>query len=154
MCANQRGTLIRNAEVSLSSRSLQTRLRPTDALGLWHRVLCETVQSDGPDLSARQLAILMTIYLQPAPHTVRDLAERLNVQKCVVTRAIDSLGRLGFLGRSPDPRDKRSVLIHRTPKGTHYLTQFGQLIAREIQTSEAHAEAASSFDRPAIVRAL
>ena len=48
-----------------------------EALDLWRRVTVTTVRSDAPDLTARQLAVLMTVRLQPAPHTVRGLAARL-----------------------------------------------------------------------------
>ncbi len=38
-------------------------LTATQALGLWHGVTLEQVQHDGPDLTMRQLAILLGIYL-------------------------------------------------------------------------------------------
>src|SRR5690606_38973631 len=61
----------------------------TEALDLWRRVTVSTVRSDAPDLTARQLAVLMTVRLQPAPHTVRGLAATLNVGKPAITRALD-----------------------------------------------------------------
>ena len=48
-----------------------------------------------PDFTLRQLAILLTIYLDPPPHTVRGLAEKLGVTKPVVTRALDVLEQAG-----------------------------------------------------------
>ena len=36
-------------------------LKPLDALKLWHDVVLDTVRRDVPDLSARQLAILLTV---------------------------------------------------------------------------------------------
>ncbi len=48
-----------------------------------------------PDLSARQTAILLTVYLELPPHTVRGLAKQLGVTKPVITRALDTLGKLG-----------------------------------------------------------
>ncbi len=59
-----------------------------EALDLWRRVTVTTVRSDAPDLTARQLAVLMTVRLQPAPHTVRGLAAALNVGKPAITRAL------------------------------------------------------------------
>ena len=43
------------------------------ALDLWRTVTVMTVRGDEPDLTARQMAVLMTVYLSPAPHTVRGL---------------------------------------------------------------------------------
>ncbi len=36
-------------------------LKPVQALALWQNVVLETVRRDGPDLSSRQLAILLTV---------------------------------------------------------------------------------------------
>ena len=68
--------------ISLTKRS--------DALALWHRVTLETVISNGPDLSARQLAILMSVYLESTSHTVKSLSEKLNVTKAVISRGLDT----------------------------------------------------------------
>ena len=88
-----------------------------EALDLWRRVTVTTVRSDAPDLTARQLAVLMTVRLQPAPHTVRGLASTLNVGKPAITRALDTLSRLGFVQRRRDPKDGRNVFVERTEKG-------------------------------------
>ncbi len=69
-------------------------MKPVQALALWQNVVLETVRRDGPDLSSRQLAILLTVYLTPPPHTVRGLALSLNVSKPAITRALDTLGEL------------------------------------------------------------
>jgi len=102
-----------------------------DALALWHRVTLSTVRDDGPDLSTRQLAMLMTIYLDDGPHTVRSLAARLNVTKAAISRATDRLCAMNFIERKPDPRDKRSVLLERTSGGIHYLSAFADTIQSE-----------------------
>ena len=66
-------------------------IRPSQALRLWHDVTMELVTDGDKDLTARQMAILLTVYLEPPPHTVRGLAARLNVTKPVITRALDTL---------------------------------------------------------------
>ena len=106
---------------------------------MWHRVTLGSVLASGPDLTARQLAILTTVYLEPGPHTVKSLAEHLNVTKAVITRAIDTLTRYKFICRKADPRDRRSVLIQRTGPGSNYLSQFGEQICREIKSGAAVA---------------
>ena len=80
-------------------------LTPSQALGLWHEVTLQQVHHDGRDLTLRQLAILLEIYLVPPPHTVRGLAARLGVTKPVITRALDSMGKLGLVSRKRDEYD-------------------------------------------------
>ena len=67
-------------------------MRPSQALRLWQQVALSQVRDDQPDLSMRQAAILLTVYLVPPPHTVRGLAARLGVTKPVITRALDTMG--------------------------------------------------------------
>ncbi len=113
-----------------------------DALALWHRVTLQSVREAGPDLTARQLAVLTTIYLEHGPHTVRSLALRLNVTKAVITRALDTLSRYRFITRTPDPRDKRSVIIRQTGPGGSYLSQFADQIRGEVSLSARRISAA------------
>jgi DNA-binding MarR family transcriptional regulator len=104
-------------------------LKPNQALDLWRNVLVETVRSAGPDLSARQLAIVLTVYLTPPPHTVRGLAVMLRISKPAVTRALDRLGILGLARRRRDEQDRRSVLVQRTVKGSVFLSDFAETVA-------------------------
>ncbi len=99
------------------------------SLDLWQRAVCETVRRDGPDLSARQMAVLLTVYRTTAPHTVRGLASRLRVSKPAITRALDRLEKLELIRRKTDERDRRSVLLQRTVKGSVFLSEFGELVA-------------------------
>ena len=71
-------------------------LRAYQSLKLWHDVHLDLVHQ-GEDLSARQMAILLTIYLEPPPHTVRGLAKKLGVTKPVITRALDTMGKLDLV---------------------------------------------------------
>ena len=98
------------------------------ALDLWRRVTVETVRSEAPDLTARQMAVLMTVRLAPGPHTVRGLAATLNVGKPAITRALDTLSRLSFVQRRRDPKDGRNVFVERTQKGDDFLEQLGATI--------------------------
>lgn len=115
---------------ALSPHSLTKR---SDALALWHRVTLETVVSNGPDLSARQLAILMSVYLEATSHTVKSLSEKLNVTKAVISRALDTLTKHGFVKRAPDPSDKRSIIVMRTSGGILYLQRFADIIQTEVR---------------------
>lgn len=99
-----------------------------EALELWRRTLLAGIHRSAPDLSVRQTAILLCVYLTPPPHTVRGLAARLKISKPAVTRALDTLSGLGVLRRKADENDRRSVLVHRTVAGSVYLSEFAETI--------------------------
>jgi len=103
-------------------------LRPSQALKLWHDVTFDLVQDHEQDLSARQLAILLTVYLEPPPHTVRGLAAKLGVTKPVITRALHTMGRLGLVERRTDPDDRRNILVQRTLNGALAIERLGDAI--------------------------
>lgn len=107
--------------------SLSQRLQP---LELWRRVHLAVVRSDMPDLTVRQYAILLAVYMSDPPHTVRGLATGLNISKPAVVRAVDALSRLKFLRRRIDDTDRRSVLIQRTVQGSVFLSEFADLMQK------------------------
>ena len=111
---------------------MPNRLSSTQILDLWRGALVETVRRDRPDLSARQMALLLTVYLTPPPHTVRGLAKLLDVSKPAITRAVNRLSELGMVRRKTDEADRRSVLIQRTVKGSIFLREFGELIVTAV----------------------
>lgn len=110
-------------------------LRPTQALRLWQQVMLAEVHERVPDLTMRQAAILLSVYLDPPPHTVRGLASKLGVTKPVISRALDTMGVQGLLTRHRDQRDRRNVLIGRTVEGSLYVERLADVIvekAREL----------------------
>ena len=90
----------------------------------WMKALIAYVRSGEPDSTNRQMALLMLVYLTPGPHTVRGLARQLGVSKPVVTRALNSLGALGYLRRERDQDDRRNVFVVRTTNGADFLEGF------------------------------
>src|SRR5690348_601630 len=86
------------------------------------------VRRDGADLSARQLGVFLTCYLNEGAHTVRGLAADLNVSKPAITRALDRLGELDLTRRKVDPMDRRSVLVQRTPRGAAFLRDLRSIM--------------------------
>jgi DNA-binding MarR family transcriptional regulator len=107
------------------------RLTVAQSLQLLHELNHAQVLDDEPDLSVRQMAILLTVYMEAPPHTVRALAARLNVSKPVITRALDSMGKLGLVKRRRDEEDKRNVLIQRTVEGSLYLERMADLVVEK-----------------------
>jgi DNA-binding MarR family transcriptional regulator len=108
-------------------------LTTAQALELWRRVNVAGVGRPTADLSARQIAMLLTVYMTPPPHTVRGLARTLAIPKPAVTRALDRLSTLGLARRKVDEADRRSVLIQRTVKGSVYLTELAEAIVAAAQ---------------------
>lgn len=104
-------------------------LREGDALRLWQSVNLALVHDDKPDLTTRQMTILLTIYLEPPPHTVRGLAAKLGVTKPVITRALDTMGHMQLVKRRRDERDRRNVVIQRTVEGSLFLEHLADIIA-------------------------
>ena len=98
------------------------------------------VRRDGPDLSARQLGVFLTCYLQEGAHTVRGLASDLNVSKPAITRALDRLGELDLARRKVDPMDRRSVLVQRTLKGAAFLRDLRSIMG-DATTAQKKAPA-------------
>lgn len=113
---------------------MSVALTTAQSLSLWHNVALALVRDDEPDLSVRQICILLTIYLEAPPHTVRDLARKLGVTKPVVTRALDTMGKLDLVSRRRDEKDRRNVLIQRTVKGALYLERLADTIGSRAQS--------------------
>jgi DNA-binding MarR family transcriptional regulator len=115
-----------------------TSLTPNEslsALASWMDTLVRFVRSDQTDLTNRQMAILMVVYLNDGPHTVRGLAARLAVSKPVVTRALNTLGALGYIRRKRDESDLRNIFVERTPQGLAFLESFARLIGNGTSDS-------------------
>ena len=112
-------------------------------IGILRDTVVALVRRDGVDLSARQLAVLLTCYLKEGAHTVRGLAADLNVSKPAITRALDRLGELDFARRKVDPLDRRSVLVQRTLKGAAFLRDL-----RGIMNESANGGKKTASERP------
>ncbi len=111
---------------------MNSTLTPDQLVTILRETTVALVRRDGPDLSARQQGVFLTVYLDDGAHTVRGLAAALNVSKPAITRALDRLGDLDLARRKTDPADRRSVLVQRTVKGTALL--------KEIRTTMGEAE--------------
>ena len=103
--------------------------------------LINYVRSGQPDLTNRQMALMLLVYLTPGPHTVRGLAQLLGVSKPVITRALNTLGSLGYLRRVRDESDRRNVFVARTSTGQDFLDGFeGNIEQRERRQERAAGE--------------
>lgn len=107
-----------------------------DPVPMLHRTMVTLVRRDGTDLTARQLGVFLSVYLEKGPHTVRGLASQLNICKPAITRALDRLGELDFVRRKVDPRDRRSVLVQRTDKGWSFLCEIRNAMGEAADEGE------------------
>src|SRR6516225_504651 len=98
------------------------------------------VRRDGPDLSARQLGVFLTCYLETEAQTVRGLAAKLGVSKPAITRALDRLSEFDLIRRKTDPLDRRSVLVQRTATGMAFLRELRTILRDAAATMKITAE--------------
>ena len=105
--------------------------------------IVQLVRRDGPDLSARQLAVLLTCYVSEEAQTVRGLSAALGVSKPAITRALDWLSEFDLVRRKIDPADRRSVLVQRTVDGLSFIRDLQSILA-EAASASTNAPAASA----------
>ncbi|HEY6433868.1 MAG TPA: MarR family transcriptional regulator [Acetobacteraceae bacterium] len=115
--------------------------------------IVELVRRDGPDLSARQLGVFLTCYLENEAQTVRGLAARLGVSKPAITRALDRLTEFDLVKRKTDPLDRRSVLVQRTPAGMGFLRELRSILRDAAAGMKAGGAEAAARTRPHEMRA-
>lgn len=105
------------------------------ALNLWRDVTNLSLESYGPELTARQTALLLTIHLDSESHTVRSLSQKLGLQKPAISRALDSLSALGLIKRVRDENDHRSIFVEETELGLQRLEQFAEVISSKLKAA-------------------
>ena len=120
----------------------QKPMAANENLATWRDVLADAVRSDAPDLSIRQWAILLTIYLNPGPHTVRGLSRDLQIPKPAISRALDALSILGYIRRVRDGQDRRVVLVQKTPEGSLYVDGFARIVEERTHSEPVYGAAA------------
>lgn len=98
-------------------------------LQLLRNTILSEVRLDQSDLSMRQLAMLLTVYRNDDPQTVRGLAKGLNISKPAVTRGLDRLGEFDLARRKIDVLDRRSVLVMRTNRGEAMMQRLEETMA-------------------------
>jgi DNA-binding MarR family transcriptional regulator len=118
---------------------MATSPAPDQLIAILRDTIVALVRRDGPDLSARQLGVFLTCYLDDGAHTVRGLAAELHVSKPAITRALDRLGELDLARRKVDPLDRRSVLVQRTLKGSGFLRDLRTIMTEAAMTTRKGA---------------
>jgi DNA-binding MarR family transcriptional regulator len=125
---------------------MTTHFPAQDMVEILRRTMIALVRKDGPDLSARQLGVLLTCYLdEETGHTVRGLAAALNVSKPAITRALDRLTELELAKRKVDLADRRSVLVEHTTKGVSFMRDLRTIMAANAAENEKQLAASVSM---------
>jgi DNA-binding MarR family transcriptional regulator len=112
--------------------------------GILRTAIVELVRRDGPDLSARQLGVFLTCYLETEAQTVRGLAAKLGVSKPAITRALDRLGEIDLARRKVDPLDRRSILVQRTLKGAAFLRDLRSIMGEATTAAKKAPQSSTS----------
>jgi DNA-binding MarR family transcriptional regulator len=116
---------------------------------VFRQTIVALVRRDGPDLSARQLGVLLTCYLEDEGQTVRGLAAKLNVSKPAITRALDRLSEFDLVRRKTDPLDRRSILVQRTMAGSGFMRDVRKILTeatKEAGKVPAHSRRTSAVE--------
>ncbi len=109
------------------------KISTQEALYLWRLALTDAIRHEEPDLSARQMAVMLIVYSQQdSLQRVKDLARELGISKPSISRALDRLETLGYIARKPDDSDGRSMLVQRTMRGSMFLSEFAEFVQKAI----------------------
>ena len=104
-----------------------------EALHLWRETLRAVVRHEDPDLTTRQMLVMLVVYAPWAQKVrVRDLAEDLSLSKPAISRALDRLEQLGYVRRKADSSDGRSVVLQPTMRGSKFLADFAEFVQQAI----------------------
>jgi DNA-binding MarR family transcriptional regulator len=138
---------VAESDLVVKGKTMAAAPQSDQMVGILRDTIVALVRRDGPDLSARQLGVFLTCYLQEGAHTVRGLAADLNVSKPAITRALDRLGELDLARRKVDPMDRRSVLVQRTLKGAAFLRDLRSIMSEATSTSRKSGSGSGSEER-------
>ncbi|MCA0455276.1 MAG: MarR family winged helix-turn-helix transcriptional regulator [Chloroflexi bacterium] len=94
-------------------------------------------------LSATHLTILS--YIEPAGSRIVTLAERAGMTKQSMGDLIRELEAQGYVERSPDPSDKRAVIIKMAQENGNFMSDAFAIMA-EIQAEYAAALGGNGLD--------
>ena len=74
--------------------------------------------------------LVLGILRDHEPMSPSELGDRLIVTRATVTGLLDSLERRGFVRRSANPTDRRSLLVEITPAGLTVLQELRTIVHR------------------------
>jgi DNA-binding MarR family transcriptional regulator len=102
------------------------------------------------DLSPHQARALMVVSAEDGVR-LSDLADRLHIAPRSATEVADALQERGLVERSPDPGDRRAILLRPTDEGRRVRAEIAT--ARAADSAALYARL-SEADRAALARIL
>jgi DNA-binding MarR family transcriptional regulator len=96
---------------------LAQRIVQTAALGL-----------SGMGIHARHVGVMATL-AEFGRSSQKTIGESLLIDRTTMVDSVDDLEGLGFVTRSPDPNDRRAVLVALTPLGRRTLKRAEEVVA-------------------------
>jgi len=104
-----------------------------DHLGYWHNRFGQAVHTSldrrlaAADITVSQWSVMILLYHRRAD-TVRDIARIIDLDAGAVTRLADRLEKKGYLRRTPDLSDRRSVLLNLTGSGRRLVPDLAVVV--------------------------
>jgi DNA-binding MarR family transcriptional regulator len=101
---------------------------PSDWAEILRQAMVGLVRENSPDLTARQLAVLLTCTLESQPLSSGALAARIGLNPSAISHALRRLEELGLARRTNNPRDGRIVLAEVTDRGRTLVQHLGAVM--------------------------
>ena len=141
----------RERDPQLDSSSLEVTGRLLLCAGYYERTVGTVLQRFG--LSIADFDVVNTLRRVSDQHGSKpsDMARSSLITTGAMTSRLDRLERAGLIRRTPDPADRRGVLVRLTPRGSKVARQALQEL---IVTNEAFLEPLSGQQRDSVAFAL
>lgn len=107
-------------------------------LGYWHGRFDQVVHTAldrrlaAANITVSQWNVMALLYHREAD-TVRDIARIIDLDAGAVTRLADRLEKKGYLRRTPDLSDRRSVLLSLTSSGRRLVPDLAMIVDENDQ---------------------
>ena len=95
------------------------------------RVIAERARMLHPDLSPVAYSMLMALN-DAGPRRASDLVEIFSIDKGAVSRQVQTLLELGLIERSPDPEDRRAMILAISAEGHGRLATIASARRHEV----------------------
>lgn len=101
-----------------------------------------------PELTGERMRVMMEVLNQDGIK-MNELARKLDIKARTVTAYIDSIEKIGYIRRSPDPDDRRATRLHLTDLALSRIEDFGhamQQASRDLLSGLSTAQQMELFD--------
>src|ERR1700712_3970368 len=96
------------------------------------RVIADRARMLHPELSPVSYSMLMALN-DSGPRRASDLVEIFSIDKGAVSRQVQSLLELGLIERTPDPQDRRAMILAISEEGNRRLANIAATRRHEVR---------------------